>query len=60
MGLDDKVDAQLDQAKGEFKEKVGEVTNDRETELEGKADQVKGDLKEGLENVKEAAKDATD
>lgn len=60
MGIDDKVEAEVDQAKGAVKEKVGEVTGDRSTELEGKADQVKGNLKEGWENVKDAAKDATD
>lgn len=60
MGATDKVDAKLDQAKGEFKQKAGEITDDRSTQLEGQMQEAKGDLKEGWEKTKDAVKDATD
>ncbi len=66
MGVDEKVEAKIDLAKGEVKERVGDLTDDESLEMEGKKDQVKGNLREGLENtkdaigdVKDAAKDAT-
>lgn len=59
MGMDDKIEANVDQAKGKVKEGVGGATGDRGLEAEGKKDQVKGNLKEGWENVKDAARDAT-
>jgi uncharacterized protein YjbJ (UPF0337 family) len=39
--------------KGEAKEKLGKLTNDRSTETEGKLDKVKGILKEGVGKVKD-------
>lgn len=66
MGVDEKVEAKIDLAKGEVKEHVGDLTNNESLEREGKKDQVKGNLREGMENtkdaiddVKDAAKDAT-
>lgn len=59
MGNYEKAEAKIDQAKGEIKQKVGEVTNDRSTQMEGKIDEAKGDLKEGWEKTKDAVKDAT-
>ncbi|MBJ8346569.1 CsbD family protein [Antrihabitans sp. YC2-6] len=39
---------------GQAKEKLGQVTGDRETEREGQKDQVTGNLKQAGENVKDA------
>lgn len=60
MGAQEKTEAKIDQAKGEFKQKVGEITDDRSTQMKGKMDEVKGDLKEGWEKTKDAVRDATD
>lgn len=38
-------DGAIDQAAGTVEEKFGEVTDDAETELKGKASQVGGDIK---------------
>lgn len=59
MGFDDKMDAKVEQGIGKVKEGAGDVTDDEEMEAEGKMDQAKGGLKEGWENVKDAARDAT-
>ncbi len=40
-----KADGVIDQAVGTVEEKVGDVTDDTETELAGKARQVEGDIK---------------
>jgi uncharacterized protein YjbJ (UPF0337 family) len=53
------VDEKLDQAKGEVKEKVGQVTGDDDMEAEGKTDQAKGDVKEAWEKTKDAVDDIT-
>lgn len=60
MGLDDKMDAKIDQATGKMKEGAGDMTDDEEMENEGKREQAKGDLKEGWEKVKDAGRNATD
>ena len=60
MGINDKIDAKTDQAKGKVKEELGEKFGDRSTELEGKGEQAKGEVKEGWENVKDAADDVKD
>jgi uncharacterized protein YjbJ (UPF0337 family) len=56
MGTDDKIDAKTDQVKGKVKEGVGDATDDRGLQGEGKVDQAKGHLKEGAEKVKDAFK----
>ncbi|WP_434443949.1 CsbD family protein [Lentzea sp. E54] len=56
MGTDDKLDAKADQLKGKVKEGVGDATDDKGLETEGKADQVKGHLGEAAEKVKDAFK----
>jgi uncharacterized protein YjbJ (UPF0337 family) len=56
MGFDDKLDnARLD-AEGKVKEAVGEATDDRRMETEGKADQSESDLRKAGEKVKDAFK----
>ncbi|GAC1367592.1 MAG: hypothetical protein NVSMB32_12600 [Actinomycetota bacterium] len=56
MGLDDKVEAKVDQAKGTVERKAGEATGDRDMELTGAKDQAKGKVKEGVEDIKDAIK----
>ncbi|HVE76289.1 MAG TPA: CsbD family protein [Actinomycetota bacterium] len=57
MGLDDKVEAEVDQAKGKAKQEIGEKTGDRSTEMEGHMDEAKGDAKEKWEDTKDAVGD---
>jgi uncharacterized protein YjbJ (UPF0337 family) len=56
MGLDDKIGNKLDDAAGKAKEKVGQATDDKNLENEGKGDQAKSDLKQAGEKVKDAFK----
>jgi uncharacterized protein YjbJ (UPF0337 family) len=48
-----------DKIKGNIKEGVGKVTNDKEAEAGGKRDQAKGEAKDAAHDVKEKVKDAT-
>jgi uncharacterized protein YjbJ (UPF0337 family) len=50
MGLlnNDEVEGKFDQAKGAVKDKVGEVTGDRDMEAEGEADRASGNVQEGF------------
>lgn len=50
----------IDDAKGQVKEKVGEVTDDKDLENEGKVDQATGHVKEAAEDAADTAKDAAD
>jgi uncharacterized protein YjbJ (UPF0337 family) len=45
---------------GKGKEALGNLTNNDKLVAEGKADQAEASLKKGVENVKDAAKDAFD
>ncbi|MCP2246419.1 MULTISPECIES: CsbD family protein [Lentzea] len=56
MGTDDKLDAKADELKGKVKEGVGDATDDKGLETEGKVDQAKGHLSESAEKVKDAFK----
>ena len=49
-----------DQAKGRAKEALGDLTDDREMQQEGKADQATGKVKEAAEKAKDAVGDAAD
>jgi len=60
VGLDDKISAAADKAKGNAKEAVGKATDDDEQVAEGKADQFKGDLKEKVEDAKDKIKKSLD
>lgn len=50
MGLPnkDEIKGKFDQAKGDLKEKAGQVLNDRDLESEGTADRAGGELREGF------------
>lgn len=56
MSTTDKLKNKAEQAGGQVKEKVGEATDDRSLQAEGKGDQVKGNLKDAGEKVKDAFK----
>ncbi len=49
-----------DKAKGSLKEAAGKVTDDRQTEVEGKTDRAKGEVKDAAHDVKESAKGVRD
>ena len=50
MGIpnSDEMEGKFDQAKGAVKDKVGEMTGDREMEAEGEADRASGNVQEGF------------
>ncbi|MCG2247389.1 CsbD family protein [Staphylococcus epidermidis] len=50
----------FEQAKGNIKETVGNATDNKELEKEGKGDKASGKAKEAVENVKEKANDVID
>lgn len=54
----EKLDAKLDQASGKAKEVVGDVTNNKELEAEGKAEGLGGKAKELFEDAKDAVEEA--
>ncbi len=56
MGMDDKLKNSAEGAMGKAKEKLGDASNDREMQAEGKKDQSKADLKQAGEKVKDAFK----
>lgn len=56
MGTDDKIDNKADEVKGKVKEAVGDATDDRDLEAQGKADQSAANLKQAGEKVKDAFK----
>ncbi len=57
MGNDDKIANKGEGLLGSAKEKLGDATNDRDLQAEGKKDQSKADLKQAGEKVKDAFKD---
>lgn len=50
--------ANLDDIKGRAKEAVGEATDDKDLEREGKVDRLTGKAKEVVEKVSDKVKDA--
>ncbi len=56
MGNEDKLKNSGEGALGKAKEKLGDATDDKSMENEGKADQSKADLKQAGEKVKDAFK----
>ncbi|MCX7521423.1 CsbD family protein [Microbacterium sp. STN6] len=58
MGLDDKIENEAEKLKGKGKEAVGDATDDRSMETEGKVDQGKADVKQAGEKIKDAFDDA--
>jgi len=57
MGNEDKLRNKGEEIGGAAKEKVGQATNNRDLEAEGKADQTKANVKQAGEKVKDAFKD---
>lgn len=49
-----------DKIKGNIKEGVGKMTDDKRLESEGKTDKAKGEVKDAAHDVKEAAKGVRD
>ena len=52
----DKMKNKAQELSGQGKEAVGDATDDRDLQAEGKADQVSGNLKQAGEKVKDAFK----
>jgi uncharacterized protein YjbJ (UPF0337 family) len=52
----DKMKNKAEEVGGKGKETVGDATDNRDLQAEGKADQVKGNLKQAGEKVKDAFK----
>lgn len=48
----DKVEGNIDEAKGKIKEKVGQVINDPDLEAEGKAENLDGKIQKKVGEVK--------
>jgi uncharacterized protein YjbJ (UPF0337 family) len=54
VGIFNKAKNKAQAAKGDVKDKVGEATDDRSMQAEGKADKASGNLKQAGEKVKDA------
>ncbi|GAA1215627.1 hypothetical protein GCM10009632_40570 [Mycolicibacterium alvei] len=57
MSAVDKAKNKAEELAGKAKEKVGQATGDRDTEVEGRKDQAKGNIKQAGEKVKDVFKD---
>ncbi len=53
MGLVDDAKNKAQELAGKTKEKVGEATDDKDLEAEGKKDQTKGNAKQAGEKIKD-------
>lgn len=60
MGIKDKIAAGMDTVKGKEQEALGELTDNDDLVMRGKANQVKGDVKSAVEDLKDNVKDASD
>lgn len=60
MAEDDKLANKVQDAKGKVKETTGSAVGNESLEAEGKGDQAESSLKQGVEKVKDAAKDIKD
>lgn len=56
MGTDDKIRNKAEELKGQGKEAVGDATDDRDLQAEGKTDQSRGNIKQAGEKIKDAFK----
>jgi uncharacterized protein YjbJ (UPF0337 family) len=56
MSTKDKINNKTEEIAGKVKEGVGDATDDKSMENEGRADQAKGNLKQAGEKVKDAFK----
>ncbi len=53
----DKLDNNLDKAKGKANETIGEITDDKSQELKGKFQQKKAEVEEAFEDMKDKVSD---
>ena len=60
MGLGDKIENKLDEAKGNAKESIGDATDDESMQAEGQAEATGAKVSQAGEHVKDAAKDVKD
>ncbi|MFI5730016.1 CsbD family protein [Kribbella sp. NPDC051587] len=56
MGIADKAKNAAEELAGKAKEVIGDLTDNKDLENEGKTDQTKADLKNAGENIKDAFK----
>ena len=56
MGHDDKIDNKAQEMTGKDKKNVGDATDNKDLQAEGKKDQAAGDIKQAGEKVKDAFK----
>ena len=56
MSADDKLEHKSQELKGKAKEALGDATDNKEWQAEGKKDQVAGNLKGAGEKIKDAFK----
>lgn len=56
----DEIDGKWEQAKGSFKEGIGNLTGDRQLEAEGEAQNASGDVQEGWGAVKRNVSETLD
>nr|WP_087132132.1 CsbD family protein [Microbacterium esteraromaticum] len=54
MGIDDKISNEAEDLKGKGKEAVGDATDDKGLQAEGKMDQAKAGVKKAVEDVKDS------
>jgi len=54
MGTGDRVEHNMEEAKGKIKQGIGEATDNDRLKSEGRADEAKGNLKNAVEDVKDA------
>jgi uncharacterized protein YjbJ (UPF0337 family) len=54
MAIGDSMKHKAEEMGGKVKEAVGDKTDDKDLQAEGKADQAKGDLKQAGDKVKDA------
>ncbi|PRX22997.1 CsbD family protein [Actinoplanes italicus] len=56
MGLDDKIENKTQEATGKAKQSIGEATDDKDLQAEGKADERTSNVKQAGEKIKDAFK----
>jgi uncharacterized protein YjbJ (UPF0337 family) len=56
MGLDDKIENTAQETTGKVKQDVGEATDDKDLQADGKADEKSGNIKQAGEKIKDAFK----
>ena len=56
MGIDEKADNKAEELKGKGKKTIGDATDNKDLQAEGRAQEAKGNLKQAGEKVKDAFK----